>query len=604
MTTAIQDTNDARDQRAVLGDEPAPAANGGSVRTSRASFARFGLETQDVLIVTLGTLLVVAYGPFFWSPLWTPRAALLLAALPFGMYELTRLARSRDKAAAVALVVIGWAIITSLLSDAPWVSLLPASERHEGAWVMAGALGCWALGRTLSAAARQALGVALIGACALNGVIGVFQVVLDIQTGPLAAIGQRATGLSTNPIYFGATMVGAVAWCAWTFSAQARSSRTDLALLGVALGSFFVTMSGSRVALVALLFFVALAIVRRASWRSAMLVPAVIVGAVAGSMVQRLAVGEGSSATDRVGNGGLGPRLQIWQYGWKAFLDRPFTGYGLGRYRPAVQRFFDADFVTSNQGDDLLEAWFESHNIIVQMTVGMGIVGLVLLVAFVAVALRDARGSLLWAVGAITVTWLLQPARLVTFPLVALLLGASQPALRHTAAHGARVTGQAMVGVGVCVSAVMVGWVVVADLQVRAATSSPSLAASARAVRWSPWDPLVANEAATLIYDADDTDERAAQKVLAWNEKAAELEPDFPYWWMRLGIRQMVLEDTTVARRSFERAIDLQPYHPISLKMLSVIAREQGDDDLLRVVDGRLEALGFTPQTGSSTAGT
>ena len=41
-----------------------PAHRGVAVRES--SFARLGLETRDVLVVMLGVLLVVAYGPFFW----------------------------------------------------------------------------------------------------------------------------------------------------------------------------------------------------------------------------------------------------------------------------------------------------------------------------------------------------------------------------------------------------------------------------------------------------------------------------------------------------------------------------------------------------------
>ena len=95
------------------------------------------------------------------------------------------------------------------------------------------------------------------------------------------------------------------------------------------------------------------------------------------------------------------------------------------------------------------------------------------------------------------------------------------------------------------------------------------------------------------MFDPAAADPRVTERVLAWSEKAAELEPDFPYWWMRLGIRQMVFEDLDVGRVSFERAIDLQPYHPISLEMLRRIAIEQGDDELLRLVNERLEELDF-----------
>ena len=94
-----------------------------------------------------------------------------------------------------------------------------------------------------------------------------------------------------------------------------------------------------------------------------------------------------------------------------------------------------------------------------------------------------------------------------------------------------------------------------------------------------------------------------AELVLAWATNATELEPDFPYWWMRLGIRQMALEGYDVARPSFERALDLQPYHPISLQMLAAIANQQGDADLLRRVSERLEELGLPIGSGPTTDG-
>ena len=53
----------------------------------------------------------------------------------------------------------------------------------------------------------------------------------------------------------------------------------------------------------------------------------------------------------------------------------------------------------------------------------------------------------------------------------------------------------------------------------------------------------------------------------------------------------MVYGDVAGARESFEEALRLQPYHPIALQMLRVVAIEQDDDALLRLVDDRLEEL-------------
>ena len=198
-------------------------------------------------------------------------------------------------------------------------------------------------------------------------------------------------------------------------------------------GSFFITMSGSRVALAAQCIFVIAAVVKHRTRRSLLLLPAVVVGAVAGYRPAALALAprrrrqpteSGAEASDRGST--------VWRYGWKAFLDRPLTGYGLGRFRPAVQRFFDADFVRVNQSDDMLEAWFESHNIIVQMTVALGHRRRGARSLRSSPAQFATRGDRCCGrpVPSLS-TWLLQPARLVTFPLVALLLGASQPGVRE-----------------------------------------------------------------------------------------------------------------------------------------------------------------------------
>jgi hypothetical protein len=283
----------------------------------------------------------------------------------------------------------------------------------------------------------------------------------------------------------------------------------------------------------------------------------------------------------------------MWSYGFEAFLDRPLVGHGLGRFRPAVQQYFEPAFVRANVQDDLLQGWFDSHSIVVQIVVGLGIVGLLLSVAFVVAAGRHARGPFAFAAIAIVASWFLQPAGLPTLALAALLFGASQPSLGSAGEAAGRTVTRPRVGLAAAgLAAVLLsGWVIVADARMDAATSNGSQAAASAAVTWFPHDPMVVSEAATSLFTP--TAERDVQRqVLEWNRRAIELEPDFPYWWVRLGIRQMVYGDLAGARESFEEALRLQPYHPVSLQMLRVVAIEQGDDDLLGLVDGRLAELG------------
>ena len=155
----------------------------------------------------------------------------------------------------------------------------------------------------------------------------------------------------------------------------------------------------------------------------------------------------------------------MWRYGFKAFLDRPLVGHGLGRFRPAVQQYFDPAFVHDNVQDDLLQGWFDSHNIVVQIVVGLGIVGLLLSVAFVVTAGRRARGPLAFATIAIVASWFLQPAGLPTFALAALLFGASQPSLGAAAEAAAGLVTRPRVGLAAAglASVLLSAWLIVAD---------------------------------------------------------------------------------------------------------------------------------------------
>jgi hypothetical protein len=218
---------------------------------------------------------------------------------------------------------------------------------------------------------------------------------------------------------------------------------------------------------------------------------------------------------------------------------------------------------------------------------------LLLSLAFVVTAGRHARGPLAFATIAIVASWFLQPAGLPTFALAALLFGASQPSLASVRVGVDGTSRRPRIGFAVAaLGSVLLGtWILVADARMDNATSSfGSKAAAAAAVDWFPHDPMVVSEAATALFTPT-ADLDVQRQVLEWNRRATELEPDFPYWWERLGIRQMVYGDVAGARQSFEEALRLQPYHPIALQMLRMVAIQQGDDDLLRLVDGRLEEL-------------
>ena len=56
------------------------------------------------------------------------------------------------------------------------------------------------------------------------------------------------------------------------------------------------------------------------------------------------------------------------------------------------ERFFSPEFVRREATDDLIQAWYDPHNIVVQITVSLGIVGLGLFAWFVVSAVRRSHG--------------------------------------------------------------------------------------------------------------------------------------------------------------------------------------------------------------------
>ena len=65
------------------------------------------------------------------------------------------------------------------------------------------------------------------------------------------------------------------------------------------------------------------------------------------------------------------------------------------------------------------------HNVVIQMLVSVGVIGVVLLVAFVVLANRRANFALSLAAVAISINWLLQPTGLYSLAVASVFLGAA-----------------------------------------------------------------------------------------------------------------------------------------------------------------------------------
>ena len=553
------------------------------IDAGRSQFARWGLTSHDVLVLTAAVLFCVGTGPFEFRS-WTLRMATLLAGMPLGVVLLVRLAWRRDKVAIAAVGFLAWAVVGALASGAPWRSFLGQVDGNsQSVLIFLGVFGFWALARNLSDRGRALIGPVIVGALGVSTLIGVLQVVLDIHGGPLASVGGRANGLEGNAAYFSAPLCGAVAWCA-TISESATVARSRLlGLAGVVFFALGIGLSGTRVSIIAIAVVIAVLCFRARNLRSLRVAGAAIVGLGSSLVMQQLflssAIRSGASSVERFSSVGTEGRIEVWKAGLSAFRDRPILGWGLGRVRTGIQHHFTPEFVRRFQTDDTSLAWTDVHNFVVQMLVAVGIVGVVLLTVFVVLAFRKVDFGLSLAAVAITINWMLQPAVVSSLAIAAIFLGAAATRLSPIVrtGRGRRVLPVSAIVVGLTAALALVA----ADVHLRHAVQQGDPAAIRSAAAWYGDDPFVIDEFVLGSYQQHLASDQPARVAAA--RRAVAAEPDVPTWWNELAMTQWDSGDFAGMRASIEKALELQPNHVRSWVQLTAYAKHVGDVQLENV---------------------
>ncbi len=332
-------------------------------------------------------------------------------------------------AALSALLFLVLCAAATIVGDTPLWNLRGGFGRESSLVFLGGFFSLWALARDTSVEGRKLItGGSLLG-LATTGVIGFVQLMVE-PTGFLQMIGSRPSGLMVNPVYFGPAMAGAAVFVAHLSARRSTGMRIGAVVLFVTLAN----LSGSRAAMIGLGVGIVAALAVADTARSRIVIGVGTAGGLAGSaVITRLS---GGRDTLERATGGSDGRWDVWTYAWDAFADKPLTGYGLGQFRVAVQGYFEPEFVAEYLAGGGGVAWPDAHNVIVQYAVVGGVFTVASLLAFAVLAGRLAHGPAAWAVGALTISWLLQPVTLVTAPIAAIWLGiaSSRPASRPTGA--------------------------------------------------------------------------------------------------------------------------------------------------------------------------
>ncbi len=547
----------------------------------------FGLSAVDWLAVLLLVIVVAAYLPSSTSPFDVPRVGAMLVIVGPGSVLLVRSARHGDPASRLAIAFLGWAAVAALASDAPRLSLLGALARPTSWLVYVGSFAAWAIGRQVSSRGRAVLPVVTGIAIAVSGLVGLAQLLTD-PTHPFLTLEQgRPVALVGNPIYFGMLCAGVCAMVGW------HQSRRPTTLVGLWMAplAFLVGLSGSRIALLAALTSAVAVVAVGRSRSSTLAAIGVLVGLTASALTHH-AIGSEEGAVQRLGSSGMHDRWMLWRISLRAWLDAPILGAGPGRSRIATQSHYTPAWV-QRFPDDQSGAWLDVHNVGLELLVVTGVIGLFLVLAFVAVQLGDARGPLAWGCSAIAVGWLFEPATVHTAPVAMLLLGAASTNLSVGSAPSYRLrstlVGATVVGVALCASYVWSD----ARLYGRLTNARPDQQTFSIAEPWLIGDPSAASAMFGRFDRVEGPNDPMAADALFWADRVVEAEPEFPYWRAKRALLFVRLERFDEARAAAERSLVNEPNHVMSWQILEIVGLRTGDEQLERRAKGRLCALGI-----------
>lgn len=505
-------------------------------------------------------------------PALTVRLVLVLIAVAVGMPVLVRLAWQGDRTARVAVAFTLWAALAALVSGSPlaWTGEFATGT---GAVFVGAVAGCWAIGRALPRAAGSSIAVGFLAGAAVNAAVAVLQGVADLSGADLPLFHDRSTGLLGNPVFLGSACAAAMAFVRPVLRRLAPAGFLLVALLAAA-----VQMSGARAAFVLLVVVGGWA--ARGSGRrlGALVLIAVVVGSLVGGALQDNA---GAAAAARVQDSGPGPRLQYWGAGVRAAIDRPVAGYGPGRWRAATSPYRTLEVVRAG-GPDRLYA--DAHNLPVEYLVTTGLVGLALLLAWLALVVRDvwrpARPDAAVAAGTLLAVHMVEPQHVVLTPIM-LLLAAVAGSRRDPGPSRWGVVATVLLGVLALVAG---GRVLTGDLLYRRAELDFDLdrMQTASALLW-PWPNPVSAESRIHAYQARTLKKTSELEAAVDAARRARVrEPGNPIRTIAVASLLSQLGRHEAAAAEFARALQLDPWSKLAL-----LGRATALEQLDRAAQGR-----------------
>lgn len=365
-------------------------------------------------------LIPLSFSTTMHAGFWSLKVPLVLTLAALGLPSLPAIMRSPYRRCALAGVgFLGIAVVASLLSDQPLLSLVGLYNWGTGSLFVGVLVGAWAVGASLSPSGRAAIASALLLAGLVNAVIGAVGSFSDFYVLRLGIDG-RAQGLMGNPGAFGVLLAMALVLVLDRFRHRPTAWAGPLVVLAAG-----IQLSGSRGPLLASVgATAAFAVILRRRWRVGLAAGALFGAGIAVALLLPSPAGA-TAATARLSAGpeaGGAARLLTWKSAAPSVAAHPLLGVGPGRFRQATspQRTYELALA---EGPDRL--FVDAHNLVVEYLTTTGIIGVVALGFFIALSLRSATGPFLGVAVVGLVLHLVEPQSIGTTPLVFLALGAS-----------------------------------------------------------------------------------------------------------------------------------------------------------------------------------
>jgi hypothetical protein len=539
-------------------------------------------------------LLPLAYSPVLEAPVWAPKAALVVVLAGIGV---PLLFTERSRPSVLAAGFLGVAALSTATSDNPGLSTAGLWNWGTGLIFVGGCVGAWALGRRVNFADRGLLERTMVAAGLATALLTLVDVAAPLEAfGILPRFGQP-TGLFGNPIYLAGSMllplgvavhkgVRAPWWAlaAGILAAAVMCTRTRAAIALVVIGALLQLRHGRKGVLPLVSVIVGLS--AGVIWTGVFL-PAV--GADAPDAVAA------ASLTYSNREGPL-PRLENWLDAPGAVLERPFLGAGPGRYFAATVPHRGLRAVRATGGDYYADA----HNFVVEYAVTTGLIGLVLLLTWLAFSSVSARGPFALAALLGGLLHLIHPQNVATTPLVLLCLGAASLPKGNGASdqHEEKSVHPLPVGVrvlavgSICVSLATAGAFLVGQVQLRSGYLDFDSEKGAAAFRLlPPWPEVAAKQAILAVGDLSAGESPNWPKARHYFRQAVRRDPQDPRPWVTLGDFEQARNRARAARAAYQEALRLDPWSKRALTGMIAASERSGLRQEASTWRGRLREL-------------